>query len=320
MLITARQLPTLAGLLLLVCACVSAPKADPEARRLAQEATENNAWIRAMDRWNTVLQRSGGVDPEARHRLAEALLESDRGLGAIQVLRGGEPVPGTELEHGLLLARAHVSQQQTDAAGRVLSALLAHHADNLQVLTICGESLLDGPQEAKGLGLLLQALRLDAGDGTQAEEVAVRAGQLGLADMEGEAWTLRLDAPAPPAEAFVGAAAWDMARAAAGDTEPLPKTLLSLQRAVQLDPQYARAWRLIGDLHAGANQALEARQAYREAMDVDPGDWDSCLSLASMYASLGDCVEATIWIDHALAVLTEDSDREPFEELQRGCE
>ena len=310
----------LASLLLVVCACVSAPKADPEARRLAVQATQRGDWARAMDRWNTVLMRNGGQDAEARYHLAEALLESDRGLGAVQVLRGGEPAAGSELEHGLLLARAHINSRQIEAGGQVLSALLTHHAGNLDVLTIYGSALLDGPKEAKGLGLLLQALRIDAGDGQLAEEVALRAGTLNLADMEGEAWTLRLHAPFPPVEAHVGSAAWDLARAEAGSTEPLPKTLLTLQRALELDPVNGRAWRLIGDLQAAQNNVLEARQAYRKAVEVDPGDWDACLALGRMYVALGDCIEAKLWIDHALGALTEDLDREPFEELRRDCD
>ncbi|MDF1838153.1 MAG: hypothetical protein P1V35_09815, partial [Planctomycetota bacterium] len=91
------------------------------------------------------------------------------------------------MEYGLLLAKAHISQQQIEAAGRVLSTLLVHHAGNLDVLTTYGKSLLDGPEEAKGLGLLLQALRIEVGDGSLAETVAIRAESKNLPDMQGEA-------------------------------------------------------------------------------------------------------------------------------------
>ncbi|MFT4646839.1 MAG: cytochrome c-type biogenesis protein CcmH/NrfG [Glaciecola sp.] len=320
MLRTNRLLPTLACLLLGVSACVSTPKADPETRRLALLATSHGDWADAMDLWNGLLVSQRGRDPEARLHLGEALLESDRARGAIQVLRAEPPAEGTEVPYGLLLAKAHFSQGQIRAGGQVLSELLKDHAGNVEVLTLYGRALLGGDREARGLGLLLQVLRIDGQDAALAEEVAQRAALLGLADMEGEAWTLRLNAIDPPAEAYVGAAIWDLAKAQSGATEPLPKTILALQRALEIDPQQGRAWTLIGKLHQSQGRAVEARQAYRKAVEVDPGDWDACLALAEMFVALEDCIEAKIWIEHALGALTGELEREPFEELLQACD
>ncbi len=313
-------LPTVAGLLLGVSACVSVPKEDLETRRLALLASQNQDWPQAMDLWNHVLSHQGSQDAQARLHLGRALLESGRGLGAIQVLRAGSPAAGTELQHGLLLARAHFSQNQVRAGSRVLSGLLADHAANVELLTLYGTGLLDGDREAKGLGLLLQALRIEVGDGAMAEQVARRASILKLDDMQGEAWTLRLQAPQPPVEAYLGAAEWELGKAAKDGTEPAPEVSLNLERAVEIDPLNGRAWALLGDLHVSAGANLEARQAYRKAVEVDPADWHACHALAAMYVKLGNCTEATVWIEHALASLTDGAARKPFEELARSCE
>lgn len=313
-------LPTVACLLLGVSACVSVPKEDLETRRLALLASDNQDWPQAMDLWNHVLNHRGGQDAQARLHLGAALLESGRGLGAIRVLRAEPPAAGTELQFGLVLARAHFSQKQVRAGSRVLSGLLADHATNVELLTLYGTGLLDGDREAKGLGLLLQALRIEAGDGALAEQVAQRARNLKLADMEGEAWALRMKAPQPPAEAYLGAAEWELDKAAKTGVEPTPEVLFILERAVEIDPLSGRAWTLQGNLHVSMGEALEARQAYRRAVEVDPADWHACHALAGMYVELGNCTEAKVWIEHALASLIDEEARKPFEELARSCE
>ena len=320
MLRTNRLMPTLVCLLLGVCGCVSSPKPDTEARRLAALASENHDWGQAMGLWNSVLEGRRGQDAEARLHLGEALLEEGRGLGAIKILRVELPTPGTELKYGLLLARAHFSQKQARAGRQVLNALLTEHAGNVEVLTLYGKSLLGGDWEAKGLGLLLQALRVDRGPGHLAEDVAMRARALNLRDMEGEAWTLRLESAEPPVEAYVGAAEWAIYKAEQGGTEPPPSTALHLTVAVKLDPLNGRAWTLIGGLRSSRDEHVEARQAYREALSVDPGNWAACLALARSFAEAGDCIEAKVWTQYALGTLQGELDREPFEELEADCE
>ncbi len=315
-----RLLPTLACLLLGVSACVLAPKEDHETRHQALLASRGGDWSQAMDLWNHVLIHRGGQDAQARLYLGEALLESGRGLGAIRVLRAQPPEAGTELKYGLVLARAHFSQRQIRAGTRVLSELLVEHAANMEVLVLYGTALLDGDREAKGLGLLLQALRIDVGDGDLADQVAQRAHVLGLGGMEGEAWALRVKAPNPPSEAYLGAAMWEIAKAELGGAQVGPETMLMLQRAVEVDPLNGRAWALMGDLHLIIDENLEARQVYRKAVEVDPANWHACQALAEMYVALGDCTEAKVWIQHALAALADKEARKPFEELARSCE
>ncbi len=62
---------------------------------------------------------------------------------------------------------------------------------------------------------------------------------------------------------------------------------------------------------------LEAHQAYRKAVEVDPADWHA---LAAMCVKLGNGIEATAWIEHAPASLTYEAARKPLEELARSLE
>ncbi|MCA9001063.1 MAG: tetratricopeptide repeat protein [Planctomycetes bacterium] len=313
-----RRLPILASILFGAVACVSVPKDDSQAIELARRASAQGNWPYAMELWSGILEGRGGHFTEARMGLGEALLESDRALTAIRILRTEPPDRELELEYGLLLARAHFDQNQIQAGGLVLSTLLIDHADSREVLVLYGRSLLGGEQSLKGLGLLLQALRIDAGDGRLAEEVALRARALGQSEMEGEAWSHRMKSPNPPAEAYLGFATWILDQGESAN--PDPEAVGALIRASELDPQNTRVWARLGKLHADQGQTLEARQAYRRAVEVDPGNLDACFVLAQMYVALDDCDEAKAWIKHALGILTEDSERERFEELLASCE
>jgi tetratricopeptide (TPR) repeat protein len=53
-----------------------------------------------------------------------------------------------------------------------------------------------------------------------------------------------------------------------------------LQKAVQLHPQFAAAWTLLGDVHYHLNQLALAREEYGKALAADPQFVNPCMRLA----------------------------------------
>ncbi|MEZ6002704.1 MAG: tetratricopeptide repeat protein [Planctomycetota bacterium] len=298
------------ALLLLGSACVTTRRLDPAVRRGAVLASEDRNWPAAQELWSLCLDNANGADPEARFRLGEALQAGGQPLAAIQILRGGE-LPAQQIQEARLIeARAHLAAGQVRAAGSVLNEVLAVAPDHREALLLYGESLLDTPRAAKGIGLLLRALRIDPGDGSLAERVAITARDRGLPVHEAEAWKERLAAPAPPAEAWFGAAQAENLEGA--------QRREFLQKALDLDPQMGIAWRQMGDSLNAAGEVGPALQAWRRAVETDPGDWRACQALAQWQVDNGDCIGARPWITHGLAVVPE-GEAGPLRALADGC-
>ncbi|MBK7857124.1 MAG: tetratricopeptide repeat protein [Archangiaceae bacterium] len=56
-----------------------------------------------------------------------------------------------------------------------------------------------------------------------------------------------------------------------------PESVLALEKAVALDPNYAAAWVALGDAHAGAQDALRAKAAWERALGTPHGKRDQSL-------------------------------------------
>ena len=56
-----------------------------------------------------------------------------------------------------------------------------------------------------------------------------------------------------------------------------PESVLALEKAVQLDPQYAAAWVALGDAHAGAGDSPRAKAAWERALETPHGKRDASL-------------------------------------------
>lgn len=297
---------------LLVGGCVTERRVDTQAVQRATLASSQERWGEAQELWSQVLASSRGMDANARLALGEAFQRDGASRAALQVLRGGPPPEGRELEYGLVLGRACLDQGQVRAAGEIFTDILTQHPDHRETLVLYGEALLGGAREFKGVGLLLRALRIDPGDGSLAENVASRAQAQGWRAEAAEAWRLRLEAPNPPAEAYFGAAQTP-------DPANLPVEEW-LQSALELDPQLGPAWGQLGRIRMALADTNGAIKAWRQAVQVDPGDTESCARLARTYIEQGQLSEARPWVDHALEVLKEPEERAPFEELARQCE
>lgn len=81
-----------------------------------------------------------------------------------------------------------------------------------------------------------------------------------------------LNAPSPAMHAYQKAQ-----RAAA--EQKLAEAAKELEKAVQIYPQFAAAWTMLGDLHAQANQLAQARAEYTQALAADPQFVNPCFKL-----------------------------------------
>ena len=72
----------------------------------------------------------------------------------------------------------------------------------------------------------------------------------------------------------------------------MAESTAALEKTVELDPQYARAWYNLGLARNGANQPLEAINALRRAESADPSDSAIPYARATIHARIGQQREA----------------------------
>ncbi len=298
------------GVLALV-SCVTERRLDPLVPERARAATEAQRWSEAQQWWSKVLAHSRGQDGEARLALAEALLEGGRPQPALRILQEATPDPGPATEHWKLVGRSQLALGRTREAGEAFVKVLTYAPDDRETLVWYGESLLEGERARRGVELLLRALRIDVGDGTLAERTQQRANELGLWAQSFEASRLRLQAPEPPWNAYLGAA----------HSEDLDLDTRGqwLFEAVRLNPQSSVAWREIGDWHMERDESPLAVRAWRKSVEADPMDEQACRKLAEHYVQAGDFVTAREWVDHGETLATNDFETEAWARLREAC-
>lgn len=83
------------------------------------------------------------------------------------------------------------------------------------------------------------------------------------------------------------------------------KAAKELQKAVEIYPQFAAAWNLLGEARAARNDIDGAREAFTKAMESDPKFVPPCLSLALMELKRQRLGEAVKYTDHVIQLLPE---------------
>jgi tetratricopeptide (TPR) repeat protein len=84
------------------------------------------------------------------------------------------------------------------------------------------------------------------------------------------------------------------------------------QRAVAVDPKSALAWSNLGKARQGQGLVGKAEEAYREALELDGGSWQTRLSLATVLVSDGQ-LEAVLGELRTIETLTEEILEAQFE-------
>lgn len=74
-----------------------------------------------------------------------------------------------------------------------------------------------------------------------------------------------------------------------------------LEKVVQLDPQFAEAWYLLGRLQLGSDMAAAA-DSFKKAQTADPKFVLPCVYLAGIYVEKRDWQDANEWSDRALGL------------------
>jgi tetratricopeptide (TPR) repeat protein len=76
------------------------------------------------------------------------------------------------------------------------------------------------------------------------------------------------------------------------DESMLKKSIDEYKKITTLDPKDVDSWLMLGRLQKVAQSSVEAQNAYKKALEIDPDNEDALTGLAMVYADLGDNTEA----------------------------
>ena len=72
------------------------------------------------------------------------------------------------------------------------------------------------------------------------------------------------------------------------DESMLKKSIEEYKKITSLDPKDTDSWLMLGRLQKVATNSVEAQNAYKKALEIDPDNEDALTGLAMVYADLGD--------------------------------
>ncbi len=76
------------------------------------------------------------------------------------------------------------------------------------------------------------------------------------------------------------------------DESMLKKSIEEYKKITELDPKDVDSWLMLGRLEKVSQNSVEAQNAYKKALEVDPDNEDALTGLAMVYADLGDNTSA----------------------------
>jgi tetratricopeptide (TPR) repeat protein len=76
------------------------------------------------------------------------------------------------------------------------------------------------------------------------------------------------------------------------DEAMLKKAIEEYKKITALDPKDTDSWVMLGRLQKVATNSIEAQNAYKKAIEIDPDNEDALTGLAMVYADLGDTTQA----------------------------
>jgi tetratricopeptide (TPR) repeat protein len=76
------------------------------------------------------------------------------------------------------------------------------------------------------------------------------------------------------------------------DESMLKKSIEEYKKITELDPKDVDSWLMLGRLQKVAQNSVDAQNAYKKALEVDPDNEDALTGLAMVYADLGDNTSA----------------------------
>src|SRR5580698_737934 len=76
------------------------------------------------------------------------------------------------------------------------------------------------------------------------------------------------------------------------DETMLKKSIEEYKKITELEPKDIDSWLMLGRLEKVAQSSVEAQNAYKKALEIDPDSEDALTGLAMVYADLGDTTQA----------------------------
>src|ERR1700722_15754855 len=76
------------------------------------------------------------------------------------------------------------------------------------------------------------------------------------------------------------------------DESMLKKSIEEYKKITELDPKDTDSWLMLGRLQKVAQNSVEAQNAFKKALEIDPDNEDALTGLAMVYADLGDTTQA----------------------------
>src|SRR5271165_4763832 len=76
------------------------------------------------------------------------------------------------------------------------------------------------------------------------------------------------------------------------DESMLKKSIEEYKKITELDPKDVDSWLMLGRLHKVAQSSVDAQNAYKKALEIEPDNEDALTGLAMVYADLGDSTAA----------------------------
>lgn len=285
-------------------ACPSCAGADgPQAWSLAEDASAEEDWSRAVDLWYEIHRREDQKSVRSYYETSRALLETADFEGACALLRQGltEHPDAPELYelHAEVLETSGFDRAAEHAYARLVE-LCPQHIDGLVGL---GRIRLRLGLERGARVPLERAIELDPDRADAYTHLAVVSAEMGD-DLSAFAYYSRaFQLGAGDDSLLVAAASLAMGEAVAKERpEAHEAALLWMDAVAERQPQNTPAHFLRGVHLEALGRNEDALEAYLRAFETDPGCIQALTRLAQLYATLGDDVKAEEMVQRALEI------------------
>ena len=266
-----------------------------EVLRRALAAQQRRDFVEAIKDFRLVLEKRPDLT-EVRLHLAAALTEMGRLDEAISVLEPASGKPGVRRN----LAIAYYRLNNLPAAIRELERLDAAESADPQIQRVLVDCYLRAGTPAKALRLIEPLAKSHPTD-------AALQYQLGVA-------RIRSGAPADSLEPLELAGkrgrmadAYLLAGATALELGQMQRARDDLEKAVAIDPKIPGVWTWTGMARDRVSDEEGAKQAYRNALELDPRDFEANLHLGAILYRERNMAAAKPLLDRALSLQPKSS-------------
>ncbi|MEO0649415.1 MAG: tetratricopeptide repeat protein [Planctomycetota bacterium] len=297
----------LLGLALAACAATGS-QVSPEDYRQAEVAAESGDWARAADLWNRIRLETYESSSRAHLETADAFVRLGKDDEALALLRrAGELFPN---DAAVWLAQGHLLEDMGFRRAAELDLVRAAELapDDAEALAALGRVRLALGQAQPAYASLQRAHELGWECAELERQLARCERALGKPAAAHDAYRRAIDLEAaergaPSAELLVEAASLHTDRR--GDLSACPllgEALAWVDRAVELDPQCARASFVRAGLLERGGEHEQAIEVYRRTVEIDNLHLGALTNLALLHSNRGERENAREMVVRAVAL------------------